>query len=160
MNNFDAIRNFLNTKSKNISDTVSKTKKRPGIGWEIGAYAVRGLSVIVPAAVIMFLENSWIKSGIGLLATLMIIALVIIFKQPIKQATSYAPGVIPFTIFIVVAWFFSTTAYALYTIGISGLGGSIAAIPLHLKYISAQEEVKSPEQIELERITNAIENLK
>ena len=149
MNKFDEARNKLTN--------ASTTKKEgTGIGWEIGAYTIRGVSVALPAIVIMILENSWVKNGLGLLATLLIIAILIIFRKPLKNAAGYAPGVIPFTIFVIIALFFNTTAQALLTVGISGLGGSVAAIPLHLKYISVQKDVKTPEQKLLETIVNKI----
>ena len=154
---------LLNKTSKKSSATIKKTNSvltTRGIGWEIGAYAVRALSVATPTAIIMTLENSWVKNGLGLLATLLIIALLIIFKEPIKVATSYAPGVIPFAIFIVVALFFHTTAQSLLAVGISGLAGSFAAIPLHVKYLSYQRTEKSPELTTLETIAESLKNLK
>lgn len=146
-----------------LSGKVEKAKKissKPGIGWEIGAYSIRGISVALPAVVIMFMENSWVKSGLGLLATLLIVAMIIVFKEPIKKAMGYAPGVIPFTIFVIIAIFFNTVSNAFLTIGISGLAGSAAAIPLHVKYLSLQNTKKTPEQEALERIASSLENLK
>lgn len=142
----------INNKSKKIK----QASKNPGIGWEIGAYSVRGLSVAIPAAVIMTLENSWVKSGLGLLAVVLIIALLIIFKDPIKRASSYAPGVIPFAIFVVISIFFDTTAQALFTVGMSGLSGCVAATPLHLVYLSKNKQTKSPELQALENIAKKL----
>lgn len=142
--NIDKAKNALNAVSKKAS-TVSKKMHTPGIGWEIGAYSIRGVSVAVPAVVIMFLENSFVKSGLGLLATLLIVALLLIYKEPIKKAAGYAPGVLPFTIFIVLAIFFDTTAKSLFLIGSSGLGGSLLAIPFHLKYLNANKNEESEE---------------
>lgn len=156
MADFNKIKSYLN----GASDKTGKSKKSSGIGWEIGAYTIRGVSVGTPAVVIMCMENSWVKTGIGLLATLLIIAMVIIYKEPLKKAMGYAPGVVPFTIFVVVALFFNTAANALMTIGISGLGGSVAAIPLHMKYLSMQQQEKTPEQQTLERIADSLEKLK
>lgn len=152
--------NKTTKKSASVSKKTNTMLNTPGIGWEIGAYTVRAVSVATPAAIIMTLENSWAKSGLGLLATLLIIALLIIFKEPIKIATNYAPGVIPFAIFIVVALFFDTTAKSLLTIGISGLAGSFAAIPLHIKYLACQKTEKSPELTALETIAESLKNLK
>lgn len=151
MDKFTELRNKLSAKPDK-----SSTESSSGLGWEIGAYSIRGISVALPAVIIMFLENSWVKTGLGLLATILIIAMVIIFREPIKKAMGYAPGVVPFTVFVIIAIFFNTTANALMTIGISGLGGSIVSIPLHLKYISMQKGTKTPEQILLENIANKI----
>lgn len=150
--NIDKAKERLNARSKTISDKV----KSPGIGWEIGAYTVRGVSVVTPISIIMCIENSWVKTGLGLTATILIIALFIIFKEPIKKASSYAPGVIPFAIFIIIAIFFNTTAKSLLAIGISGLSGSTLAIPLHAKYLSYQKTAKSPELLALETIAEKL----
>ena len=152
--------NINEAKEQLNGSTKKKTNAKAsssGIGWEIGAYTVRGVSVALPAIVIMCLENSWIKNGIGLLATLLIIALLIIFKEPLKAASSYAPGVVPFTIFIVIAIFFNTTSQSLMTIGISGLSGSVAAIPLHAKYLATKKQEESPE---LQALKDIAEKLK
>lgn len=128
--------------------------------WEIGAYIVRTISVGVPACVIMTLENSWVKSGIGLLATFLLIALAIIYKEPIKKAAGFAPGVFPFLIFVIIALFFNTTANALLTIGLSGLGGSIVAIPLHYKYLQSKKPPEEDSQLTvLKDIANKLSNL-
>ena len=160
MANFQEIKEYLNKKTTGLSEKADKARKAPGIGWEVAAYSVRGVSVAAPAVTIMCLENSWLKTGIGLFATLMIIALFIIYKKPIQKAMSYAPGVIPFSIFVAIAIFFNTVSNALLTIGISGLAGSVVAVPLHLKYTSLQETEKTPEQQSLERIASVLENLK
>ena len=133
-----------------------KKKIDKNIWWEISAYIVRGLSVGVPAAIIMTLENSWVKSGIGLTLTIVLVALAIIYKEPIKKAAGYAPGVIPFTIFVIIALFFNTTANALLTVGLSGLGGSIIAVPLHYKYLKAKENTDSKELSVLKDIAEAL----
>lgn len=139
------------------SKTKNKTNKsKSGIGWEIGAYSIRGLSVAIPAAVTMTLEDTWVKNGIGLLATMLIIAMLIIYKEPIKKASKYAPGVIPFAIFVVLAIFFETTSKALLTIGTSGLSGSVLAVPLHAKYLIIKKNTKSPELTALENIANTL----
>ena len=140
----------------NNKKVAKKKRNTSGIGWEIGAYATRGVSVLIPAVVIMTLEGSWVKNGLGLLATLLIIAMLIIFKKPIKSASNYAPGVIPFTAFIVIAIFFNTTAKALLTVGISGLTGSIAAIPFHLKYLSYSKTEDSQVLELLNTLTNKL----
>lgn len=128
--------------------------------WEIGAYIVRTISVGVPACVIMTLENSWVKSGIGLLATFLLIALAIIYKEPIKKAAGFAPGVFPFLIFVIIALFFNTTANALLTIGLSGLGGSVVAIPLHYKYLQSKKPPEEDPQLTvLKDIANKLSNL-
>lgn len=128
--------------------------------WEIGAYIVRTISVGVPACVIMTLENSWVKSGIGLLATFLLIALAIIYKEPVKKAAGFAPGVFPFLIFVIIALFFNTTANALLTIGLSGLGGSIVAIPLHYKYLQSKKPPEEDPQLTvLKDIANKLSNL-
>ena len=54
-------------KAAKLKEKVDKvTSKAKGFNkntwWEISAYIVRTLSVGVPAAVIMTLENSWVKS--------------------------------------------------------------------------------------------------
>lgn len=156
MSNFDNVRNLLASKSKKPAKEHSKS----GIGWEISAYTLRGVSVVIPASIIMIQENSWAKSGLGLLATLMLIALVVIFKEPIKKAAGYAPGVVPFTIFVIIAIFFRTATDALLTVGISGLSGSVASVPLHLKYISKQSQQKTPQEEALESIAESLKNLK
>ena len=144
--------NKASDKSKEATKKVKAVSKTPGIWWEVGAYATRTISVVTPATIIMTLEDSWVKNGLGLLATLLIIAVLIIFKDPIKKASGYAPGVIPFAIFVVVAIFFDTTSKSLLTIGISGLSGCTLAIPMHIKYLSCQKQVKSPELEALETI--------
>ena len=149
MSKFDTIRSLLNSsKNKPVSTT--------GIGWEITAYLIRAVGTGTPAIVIMCLENSWVKTGMGLLATLLIISMLIIFKKPIETATNYAPGVVPFAIFTVLAAFFQTTSYALLTIGVSGLASCGIAIPFHTKYLSMQATKKTPEQEALEQIANAL----
>ena len=148
-----------------LKEKVDKvTSKAKGFNkntwWEISAYIVRTLSVGVPAAVIMTLENSWVKSGIGLLATFLLIALAIIYKEPIKKAAGFAPGVFPFLIFVIIALFFNTTANALLTIGLSGLGGSIVAIPLHYKYLQSKKPPEEDPQLTvLKDIANKLGNL-
>lgn len=152
--NIEKAKQQLNAKP----DKNAKTEKiSSGIGWEIGAYAVRAGSVGGTAITIIAIENSWLKNGLGLMATLLIISLLLIFRKPIKSATNYAPGVIPFSIFIVLAIFFDTTAKSLFTIGISGLIGSVAAIPLHLKYLSYSDTNESPE---LKTLMNIIKKIK
>lgn len=143
-------------KAKAAKVKVAKKFKTPGIGWEIGAYAVRSISVATPAVIIMTLENSWVKTGLGLLATFVIIALILIFKEPIKKASDYAPGAVIFTIFIVIAIFFKTVSNVLLTVGISGVGGSILSVPLHVKYLSAQKQEKSPELLALEQLAEKL----
>lgn len=155
--NIENAKELLNKVSTKVKRTkVEKAGKAPGIGWEIGAYSVRGVSVAAPSITIMCLENSWVKTGLGLMATVLIIALLIIFKDPIKTASGYAPGVIPFAIFIVIALFFDTTAKTLLTVGVSGFGGSVISIPLHLKYLSHQKTEKSPELQALETIAERL----
>lgn len=146
----------LLNKTKTVTNKVKENSKNPGFAWEAAAYAVRGVSASAPAVVIMCLENSWVKTSIGLLATVLIIALLIIFKEPLKTAASYAPGVIPFAIFVVVAMFFQATSRALLTVGISGLTGSGIAVPLHLKYLSYKKTEKSPELQALEQIAEQL----
>lgn len=131
-------------------------KNKNGIGWEIAAYTVRGVSVAIPACVTMAIENSWVKTGIGFLAMLLIVALFIIYKEPIKKASGYMPGVIPFSIFVIIALFFKTTSQALLTIGISGLTGSVIAIPLHAKYSLS----KNADSEELHILRNIVDKLK
>lgn len=150
MSKFDEVKALLTNKSNGKSTT--------GFGWEIAAYAIRAVGTGTPAVVIMCLEDSWVKNGIGLLATLLIIALLIIFKEPIQTAAGYAPGVIPFAIFTAIAAFFQTTAYALLTIGISGLASCGIAIPFHAKYLSMQKAKKTPEQEALESIAASLKN--
>ena len=144
-----------------VDKVTSKAKDfNKNTWWEISAYIVRTLSVGVPAAVIMTLENSWVKSGIGLLATFLLIALAIIYKEPIKKAAGFAPGVFPFLIFVIIALFFNTTANALLTIGLSGLGGSIVAIPLHYKYLQSKKPPEEDPQLTvLKDIANKLGNL-
>ena len=135
---------------------ASKKKFNKNIWWEVSAYVIRGLSVAVPAAIIITIENSWVKSGIGLTLTVVLIALTIIYKEPIKKAASYAPGVIPFTIFVIIALFFNTTANALLTVGLSGLGGSIISVPLHYKYLKSKENTDSKELSVLKDIAETL----
>lgn len=144
-----------------VDKVTSKAKSfNKNTWWEISAYIVRTISVGVPAAVIMTLENSWVKSGIGLLATFLLIALAIIYKEPVKKAAGYAPGVFPFLIFVIIALFFNTTANALLTIGLSGLGGSIVAIPLHYKYLQSKKPPEEDPQLTvLKDIANKLSNL-
>ena len=149
-------------KLKEKADKVASKAKgfNKNTWWEIGAYIVRTISVGVPACVIMTLENSWVKSGIGLLATFLLIALAIIYKEPIKKAAGFAPGVFPFLIFVIIALFFNTTANALLTIGLSGLGGSIVAIPLHYKYLQSKKPPEEDPQLTvLKDIANKLSNL-
>lgn len=143
---------FLNKSNKDKPKLIGT----PGFGWEIGAYSIRAVSVLIPVLVIMALENSWVKSGLGLLATLLIVAMLIIFRKPLGHAAGYAPGVIPFSIFIVIATFFNTTAKSLLIVGTSGLAGSVLAIPLHIKYLRYQKAEKSPELLALEALTSKI----
>ena len=144
-----------------VDKVTSKAKSfNKNTWWEISAYIVRTISVGVPACVIMTLENSWVKSGIGLLATFLLIALAIIYKEPIKKAAGFAPGVFPFLIFVIIALFFNTTANALLTIGLSGLGGSIVAIPLHYKYLQSKKPPEEDPQLTvLKDIANKLGNL-
>lgn len=144
-----------------VNKVASKAKGfNKNAWWEISAYIVRTISVGVPACVIMTLENSWVKSGIGLLATFLLIALAIIYKEPIKKAAGFAPGVFPFLIFVIIALFFNTTANALLTIGLSGLGGSIVAIPLHYKYLQSKKPPEEDPQLTvLKDIANKLSNL-
>lgn len=160
MNKFDEVRAALEKRGNDTADKAKKLKSSNGYGWEVSAYVLRGLSVAVPSGVIMCLENSWVKTGMGLLATLLIISLFLIYKEPIKKMMGYAPGVIPFACFVVISVFFQTTANALLTIGISGLAGSIAAVPLHLKYLSVQKQAKSATQTALENIAETLEKMK
>lgn len=153
MSKLDDAKAILNNKVK----TAKQESKNPGFGWEIAAYVIRTVGVGTPAIVIMCLEDSWVKTGIGLLATLLIIAMLIIFKEPIKTATAYAPGVLPFAIFVVLALFFQTSANALLTIGISGLASCGIAIPFHAKYLSQQDTKKTPELEALEAIAKSLE---
>lgn len=152
-------------KAAKLKEKVDKVaSKAKGVNkntwWEIGAYIVRTISVGVPACVIMTLENSWVKSGIGLLATFLLIALAIIYKEPVKKAAGFAPGVFPFLIFVIIALFFNTTANALLTIGLSGLGGSIVAIPLHYKYLQSKKPPEEDPQLTvLKDIANKLSNL-
>lgn len=153
------------TKAAKLKEKVDKVASKPkrfnkNTWWEISAYIVRTISVGVPACVIMTLENSWVKSGIGLLATFLLIALAIIYKEPIKKAAGFAPGVFPFLIFVIIALFFNTTANALLTIGLSGLGGSIVAIPLHYKYLQSKKPPEEDPQLTvLKDIANKLSNL-
>lgn len=137
-------------------EETSKKKFNKNIWWEVSAYVIRGLSVAVPAAIIITIENSWVKSGIGLTLTVVLIALAIIYKEPIKKAAGYAPGVIPFTIFVIIALFFNTTANALLTVGLSGLGGSIISVPLHYKYLKSKENTDSKELSVLKDIAETL----
>lgn len=137
--------NKIKEKVTKVSDKLKTVNKNTW--WEISAYIIRTLSVAVPTCVIITIEGSWVKSGIGLTATVLLIALAIIYRQPLKKAMGYAPGVVPFTIFVIVALFFNTTANALLTVGISGLGGSIIAIPLHYKYLQSKKPPEEDPQV-------------
>lgn len=105
------------------------------VWWEVAAYAVRIVCCATPAIIIMYQENSWQKASLGLLASLVIVAIIMILYKPIKQLFSLAPGVLPFGIFIAVSIAFKTMADAFLIIGSCGLFGSILAIPLHYKYL-------------------------
>ena len=77
-----------------------------------------------------------------------------------KKGACYAPGVFPFLIFVIIAMFFNTTANALLTIGLSGLGGSIVAIPLHYKYLQSKKPPEEDPQLTvLKDIANKLSNL-
>lgn len=156
LENAKKLLNKASSKAEKAAAKVKKTSKTPGIGWEIGAYAIRGTSVAVPASVIMCLENSWVKTGLGFMAAILIIAMLLIFKEPIKKAANYAPGVIPFAIFVIIAIFFDTSAKTFLTVGLSGLSGCALAIPFHTKYLSYQKSEKSPELEALETIAKKL----
>ena len=147
---------LLNAVSTKKSTKTDNAKSKTGMGWEISAYTIRAASVSVPAVIVMCMENSWLRNGLGLMATVLIIALLIIFKEPIKKASGYAPGVIPFAIFVTLAIFFDTSAKILLTVGISGLSGSIIAIPFHVKYLSYQQKDKSRALTALENIADSL----
>jgi hypothetical protein len=150
----------LNAKdvSKKLSAASKKLSavKSPGFGWEVGAYAIRSVSVVAPASIIMTLENSWVKSGIGLLAAFMIIALLVIFKEPIEKASNYAPGTFVFIIFVIIAVLFKTVSNVLLTVGISGMCGCGIAAPLHIKYLSYKKQEKSPELLAMETLCDRL----
>jgi hypothetical protein len=135
---------------------IKSGAKYPGIGWEIAAYIVRALFVLVPAITIMALKDSWLKTGLSLLATLLIVSLLIVFKDPLKKASGYAPGAVPFAIFITLALLFKAVSNAFLTIGVFGLLGCLITIPLHLKFLSYKEQEKSPELQALETITSLL----
>jgi hypothetical protein len=147
----------IKAKKEKLKSKVNKIDKT--VWWEIGAYLIRTLATAVPAVVIMTLENSWVKSGIGLTATILLIALALIYKEPLKKAMGAAPGVIPFTIFVIIALFFNTTANALLTVGLSGLGGSIVAIPFHYKYTQAQKAKENEDSEEVKVLKTIAEKL-
>lgn len=107
------------------------------IWWEIAAYTVRILSCAIPAVVIMYQEHSWQKASLGLLASLVILATVIILYRPIKSLFKLAPGVLPFSVFIIVALLFKTMSDAFLIVGSAGLIGSVLAIPLHYRYLQS-----------------------
>lgn len=125
--------------------------------WEIAAYGIRILSVVIPAVVIMYQENSWQKASLGLIASLMILAVVIIMYRPIRAAMKFMPGVVPFGIFIIAALAFKTMADALLVIGIAGLLGSVIAIPFHYKYLST---LKATANEGLDTLKQIADNLK
>ena len=160
MDIFEETRRKLTEKLDSAVDKTKKASKQPGFGWEVGAYAMRIVPTATPAIVITCLENSWVKTGLGLTATLIVIALLIIMREPISKAMGYAPGVVPFAVFVALGIFFKTAANALLIIGGCGLGGCVLSIPLHLKYLSCQSEKKSPELQALEKISEAVEALK
>lgn len=142
-------------KEKPVKERIS-LKKIPGVGWEISAYIVRIISVVVPACIIMYLQNSWVKNSLGLMATATIIAVILILKEPIKKASGFAPGIIIFSIMTLIAMLFNTVVEILFVVGISGLVGSGIAIPLHLKYISYKENEKSPELQAIEALVDKL----
>ena len=78
----------IKAKKEKLKSKVNKIDKT--VWWEIGAYLIRTLATAVPAVVIMTLENSWVKSGIGLTATILLIALALIYKEPLKKAMGAA----------------------------------------------------------------------
>lgn len=147
----------VKAKKEKLKNTVNKIDR--SIWWEIGAYTIRTLSTAVPAVVIMALENSWVKTGMGLMCTILLIALALIYKEPLKKAMNNAPGVVPFTIFVIIALFFNTTANALLTVGLSGLGGSIVAIPFHYKYTQCQKAKLNEESEEVKVLKTIAEKL-
>lgn len=125
--------------------------------WEVAAYAIRILSVVIPAIIIMYQENSWQKASLGLVASLMIAAVVIIMYRPIRSAMKFIPGVVPFGIFVIAAIAFKTMSDALLVIGIAGLVGSVIAIPFHYKYIST---IKANANEGLDTLKQIADNLK
>lgn len=172
MSKLSEFRNVVEKTKTETADKTSKIKEKvtkvsgklksfnKNTWWEISAYIVRTLSVAIPTCVIITIDGSWVKSGIGLTATILLIALAIIYREPLKKAMGYAPGVVPFTIFVIVALFFNTTANALLTVGISGLGGSIAAIPLHYKYLQSKKPPEEDPQVTvLKSIAEKLDNL-
>lgn len=116
-------------------DKAKSVKFTKNTWWEVTAYAIRVLSCVIPALIIMYQEHSWQKASLSLMGSLLVIAIVIIMFRPIKALFSFAPGVLPFAIFVGMSFAFKTMADAFLTIGISGLIGSVIAIPFHYRYI-------------------------
>lgn len=168
---FDELANsvsFGKSKKQSVekSSDNSETPKQPtskkfnkNVLWEWGAYAIRTVSVVLPTAIITTINEAWTKTSIGFSATLIIIALLIIYKEPINKFRGAAPGVLPFAIFLVLAMFFYSTAENLFIVGISGFGGSIVATPLHIKYMQTKASEKSDEVKALETIAQKLDKL-
>ena len=146
-------------KLKEKLDALKSQEFTKDMWWEIAAYGIRILSVIIPAIVIMYQENSWQKASLGLIATMMIAAIVIIMYQPIRAAMKFVPGVIPFGIFVVAALAFKTMADALLVIGIAGLVGSVIAIPFHYKYLNTLKTVANESLDTLKQIADNLKSM-
>ena len=148
--------------TEEITKRISEAKSKPftkDTWWEIAAYAVRLLSCAIPAIIIMYQENSWQKASLSLIGTLLLIATIIILYRPIRAATKFIPGVIPFGAFVGIAFVFKTMADALLTIGIAGLVGSIIAIPLHYKYLSTQSSKADESLNSLKEIAETLKSM-
>lgn len=125
------------SKIKENTQKLKTLKLTKDTKWEVLAYLIRISSCIIPAVIIMYTENSWKKASLSLLGSLVLVAIAIILYQPIKNAMSFIPGVVPFGIFVAIAIAFKTMADAFLIIGISGLCGSVLAVPFHYKYLQS-----------------------
>jgi len=144
---------------KETGQDTTKNVSGGNIWWEISAYAIRTIGIVTPSAIIATINHTWLKTGIGFSITLVLLSLFIIYQKPLKSMMSYAPGVVPFAIFLIVGYFFYTTANSLFIIGGSGLVGCIAAVPCHLKYTIAVVHKESPEVIALRELTERLDKL-
>lgn len=148
--------------TKKISEITSKpfTKET---WWEVAAYAIRVASCVIPAAIILYQENSWqvatTKLSLGLLGGLAILAVFIVLYQPIKAGLKFIPGVLPFGIFVGLSILFKIMADSFLIIGISGLVGSVIAIPFHYKYLCSLSEQADEGLNTLKQIAEKLDSL-
>lgn len=149
----------LSIKTESLSKKLKASTKNKAVWWEVFAYVIRTLSVAAPVVVLNTINQTWTKTSFGLTTTLMIVVLLIIYKPQIKKLSSYAPGSVTFAIFLVISYFLYSTAETFMIIGACGLGGSVAASPLHIKYLNSLkkvEDIPSDEVLALREISEKL----